>query len=76
MAKIIIFKNMVDGITYRSLDGVTVERREMLSGEWLPSKRDIRDIRNQSVSNVIEIAERVSTVTRFARRVRRMFKVV
>lgn len=54
MCKVIMFKNMVDNNTYRSLDGETVERQCPLTGDWFPSKRDIRDVRNQSVSYVIE----------------------
>lgn len=54
MCKVIMFKNMVDKITYRSLDGETVERQCPLTGDWFPSKRDICDVRNQSVSYVIE----------------------
>lgn len=46
---------MVDGNTYRSLDGVTVERKCSATGDWLPSKRDIRDVTNQSVSEIIVV---------------------
>lgn len=73
MTTVTIFKNLVDGVTYRSIDGETVERQDMLTGEWHSSKRDIRDVRNQSVSNVIVVGEAVegqeqaSTVTFFAR---------
>lgn len=81
MTKITIFKNLVDGVTYRAIDESTeLERRDMLTGEWLPSKRDIRDVRNQSASNVIIIGEeenkehgQASTVT-FSARLCRFFK--
>lgn len=78
MTTVTIFKNLVDKQTYRSLDGETVQRKDMLSDTWYESKRDIRDIRNQSVSNVIVIsegAEQDSTVT-FSARVRRWFRRV
>lgn len=76
MTTVTIFKNLVDKQTYRSLDGETVQRKDMLSDTWYESKRDIRDIRNQSVSNVIVISEeteQASTVT-FSARVRRWFR--
>lgn len=69
MVTVTLFRNLVDNHTYRTLDGVTVERKSMLTHEWEACSRDIRDVRNQSVSENITIAgsndgEDLSTVTR------------
>lgn len=78
MTTVTIYNNLVDGITYRSLDGATVQRKCMISGEWLASKRDIRDVRNQSASYEIVIGGdedkgKVSTMTPFRRLLARVF---
>ena len=73
MAIVTIYNNLVDGITYRSLDGLTVQRKCMATGDWLSSKRDIRDVRNQSSSYEIVVGGgdedkgKVSTMTPFRR---------